>query len=120
VEDVAKCMIALMKSDIQAERYIISAENRSYENVNTIAANIFNLPPPQKIAKPWVMELAWRGAALIGMLTRKSPAIDKVAAQTASQTRNLDNSKIKAATGIEFKPVNITIREICERLKSVE
>ena len=29
VEDVAKCMIALMNSDISGERYIISAENHT-------------------------------------------------------------------------------------------
>jgi dihydroflavonol-4-reductase len=116
VEDVAKCMIALMNSDITEQRYIISAENRDYKQLTAEIAQGFNSKPPGTLAKPWMMELAWRGAAFMGFLTRKAPALDKITAQSASQARNFDNSKIKEATGIEFKPVSRSIAEICERL----
>lgn len=117
VDDVAKCMILLMNSDIQAERYIISAENISFKNATTDIANGFGIKPPAILAKPWMMELAWRGAALAGAITGKAPAIDKISAQTASQIRNYDNSKIKAAIGIEFKKISETIKEVCAALK---
>ncbi|MES2378063.1 MAG: NAD-dependent epimerase/dehydratase family protein [Bacteroidota bacterium] len=116
VEDVAKCMIALMESDITEERYIISAENWHYKDMTTAIANGFNIPPPAILAKPWMMELAWRGAKLAGLITGKPPAIDKIAAQSAVQYRDFDNSKIKAAVGIEFKPISKSVAEICERL----
>ncbi|HEY4194641.1 MAG TPA: nucleoside-diphosphate sugar epimerase, partial [Mucilaginibacter sp.] len=67
---------------------------------------------------PWMMELAWRGAAILAAITGKDPAIDKITAQSASQVRNFDNSKIIAATGIQFKPISKSILEICERLGS--
>jgi dihydroflavonol-4-reductase len=118
VVDVAKCMIALMNSNIHAERYIINAENISYKDITASIAKGFSIKPPATLAKPWMMELAWRGAALAAAITGKAPSIDKVAAKTASQTRNYDNSKIKAATGIDFKPVEETVREVCERLKN--
>ncbi|MDB5115665.1 MAG: NAD-dependent epimerase/dehydratase family protein [Mucilaginibacter sp.] len=118
VEDVAKCMIALMNSDITEQRYIISAENRDYKQLTAEIAQGFNIKPPGTLAKPWMMELAWRGAAFMGFLTRKAPALDKITAQSASQVRDFDNSKIKEATGIEFKPVSRSIAEICERLGS--
>jgi dihydroflavonol-4-reductase len=118
VEDVAKCMIALMNSDITEQRYIISAENRDYKQLTAEIAQGFNSKPPGTLAKPWMMELAWRGAAFMGFLTRKAPALDKITAQSASQVRDFDNSKIKEATGIEFKPVSRSIAEICERLGS--
>jgi dihydroflavonol-4-reductase len=118
VGDVAKCMIALMNSDIQGERYIISAENRSYQDITAAIANCFGTKAPATLAKPWMMEIAWRAAALAGALTGKAPAIDKVAAQTASLTREYDNTKIRKAIGIEFKPVDETVREVCERLRS--
>jgi dihydroflavonol-4-reductase len=117
VADVAKCMIALMNSDIQSERYIISAENRGYQDITATIAKCFGIKPPATLAKPWMMEVAWRAAALAGTLTGKAPAIDKIAAQTASQTRKYDNAKIKKAIGIEFKPVDETVKEVCERLK---
>jgi dihydroflavonol-4-reductase len=116
VEDVAKCMIALMESSITEQRYIISAENWTYKDITAETAKGFNIPPPAILAKPWMMELAWRGAAFISRLTRKPPAIDKIAALSSTQVRNFDNSKIKAAIGIDFKPISKSIREICERL----
>ncbi len=118
VEDVAKCMIALMNSDQSAERFIINAENCSYEQITTEIAEGFGINPPAVLAKPWMMEAAWRAAALIVFLTRKAPAIDKVSAKAASMTRDYDNSKVKAATGIEFKPVSQTIKEVCARLEN--
>ncbi|SDE56259.1 Nucleoside-diphosphate-sugar epimerase [Mucilaginibacter pineti] len=117
VEDVAKSMIALMNSPLTAERYIISAENYTYKAITTEIAQGFGINPPTKLAKPWMMEVAWRGAAVAAALTGGDPAIDKISAQAASITRNFDNSKIKKAIGIEFKPVSETILEICEVLK---
>ena len=117
VADVAKCMIALMNSDIHAERYIISAENIDYKTITTSIANGFGIKPPAILAKPWMMGIAWRGAAFIAGITGGSPALDKVAAQTASETRLYDNSKIKKAIGIEFRPIEESVREICGALK---
>jgi len=117
VEDVAKCMIALMNSPIRAERYIISAENLTYKEVITDIAHHFGIKPPATLATPFMMGLAWRGSAVIAALTGKDPFLDKVSAQTASQTRVYDNSKIKKAIGIEFKSIKDTVREVCEALK---
>ncbi len=116
VEDVAKCMIALMESNSTEERYIISAENRSYKQITAEIAKGFNIIPPAILAQPWMMELAWRGAAVIGFITGKPQVLDKVSAQAATQIRDFDNSKIKGAVDIVFKPISKSIGEICERL----
>ncbi len=116
VEDVAKCMIALMNGNITGERYIINAENRDYKQITAEIAKGFNIKPPAILAKPWMMELAWRGAAVMSVILGKKPALDKIAAQSASLTRDFDNAKIKKAIAIEFKPVSKSISEICERL----
>lgn len=117
VEDVAKCMIGLMNSDISGERYIISAENRAYQQITAEIADGFGVKRPSTLAKPWMMNLAWRAARIIGALTGKDPAIDKVSAQAATMTRNYDSSKIKNAIGVEFKPLSDTIKEVCLELK---
>lgn len=117
VEDVARCMIVLMESSIQNERFIVSAENRDYKNIVAEIAGCFNLTPPKIEVKPWVMELAWRGAALAAALTGKTPAIDKVSAQSASVQRNYSNARLKKAIGFEFKPISQSIAEVCERLR---
>jgi dihydroflavonol-4-reductase len=117
VVDVAKCMIALMDSDIREERFIISAENRGYQNITTEIAECFNLTPPKKLAKPWMMEIAWRGAAFWAALRGGAPAIDKVSAQSASVERNYDHSKLKKAIAFNFKSVSQSVAEVCARLK---
>jgi nucleoside-diphosphate-sugar epimerase len=116
VVDVAKCMIMLMNSNITAERYIISAENRNYKQITAEIAGCFGVKPPTTYAKPWMMEVAWRGAAFVSFITGRQPAIDKIAAKSASLNRDFDNSKIKKAIGIEFKPISKTIEDICARL----
>jgi dihydroflavonol-4-reductase len=82
----------------------------------TEAAKGFGIKPPAILAKPWLMEIGWRGAAVIATLTGGDPAIDKTSARAASVTREFDNSKIKKAIGIEFKPISESIKEICRAL----
>jgi dihydroflavonol-4-reductase len=117
VADVARCMITLMNSDITAERYIINAENWTYKDLFDTIAGRFDVKAPSRQAKSWMLELAWRAASLIGLLTGKDPALDKISAQAASVSQNYDNSKIKKAIGFEFKPVSTTIDEVVAVLK---
>ncbi|WP_374948715.1 NAD-dependent epimerase/dehydratase family protein [Mucilaginibacter sp.] len=118
VQDVAKCMIGLMESGISGKRYIINAEHRSYKQLFTEIADRFGVKPPASLAKPWMLEFAWRGAALVSALTGKNPAIDKTSARAASVSRQFDNSAVKKAIGFEFKPLSGTIREICSAKKA--
>ena len=117
VEDVAKCMIVLMNSNITAERFIISAENRNYKQITAEIAENFGIKPPASFASAWIMGLAWRGAALIAAITGSAPSIDKISAQAASMARNYDNNKISKAIGIDFKPLSRSIKEVCQALK---
>jgi len=120
VTDVAKSMIALMNSDILAERFIISAENCTFKQITTEIADGFGVKPPSVYASSWMMGIAWRGAKLWAILTRTKPVLDKISAQSASMTRDYDNTKIKKAIRIEFKPVSESVKEICTRLKKTQ
>jgi len=116
VEDVAKSMIMLMNSEISGERFIVNAENPTYKDISAEIAACFGKEAPSILAKPWMMELAWRGAKFISLITGKRPSIDKTSAQSASVMRQFDNSKIKKAIGIEFKPLSVSIKEVCAAL----
>jgi len=117
VEDVAKCMILLMNSNINDERFIINAENWDYKKMVTVIAGHFGIKQPAILAKPWMMEVAWRASKFVAALTGTAPAIDKTPAQASTQVREFDNSKIKKATGIQFKPLEQSVKEVCEALK---
>ncbi len=118
VEDVAKAMILLMESKIRSERFIINAENWPYKKLFTEIANNFNTKPPQTKAKPWMLEIAWRASAIGTVFTGKKMGVDKISAQAASRVQDYDNRKIIAATHIKFKPVSLSIEEICAVLQS--
>ena len=117
VEDVAKCMIALMRSDISEQRYLISAENWNYKELFTEIANCFERKASLAEAKPWMISIAWRGALLASLLTGKKYGLTKHTARSAFVKHSYSNQKIKQETGIIFKPIKETIQEICQSLK---
>jgi dihydroflavonol-4-reductase len=114
VEDVAKAMIKLMNSNIKAERFIINAENRDYKILFAEIAQCLGVKAPQSEAKAWMLGLAWRASAVLSALSGHQKGIDKISAQAASKTLNFDNSKIKKAIAINFKPLEQSVKEICE------
>ena len=118
VQDVAKCMIALMNSDITAERYIINAENWLYKDLFANIATKMEAKIPDTEAKPWMLNMAWRLSSVWGTLSGKPRGLDKVLAQAASQNMDYNNTKIIRATNIVFKPLETTISEICNNFTS--
>jgi dihydroflavonol-4-reductase len=117
VEDVAACMIKLMNSDETAQRFIINAENMRFKQLFELIAKGLGVKAPTMEAKPWMMEVAWRAAALGSIFTRKAPAIDKVSAQSASIERRFDTSKLQKAINHQFKPLEQTIAETSAALR---
>jgi len=116
VEDVAKAMIQLMNSEIESERFIINTENISYQTLLTDTALQFGLKPPKIKAGPWILGLGWRLVSLLSSITGKRYGITKYTAANALEKQEFSNKKIIKATGINFKPINQSIAEICMAL----
>ena len=116
VADVASCMIILMNTELNDERYIINAENITYKQLFLDIAQKFGTKPPSIFARSWMLEIGWRVASIISFFTGKPPFLDKTSAQASSRTSNYDNAKIKGATGLNFKPLSLSVAEICMQL----
>ncbi len=112
VEDVTKCMIALMESEITGQNFIINAENWSYKDFFTTIASNFKISPPAIEAHPWMLGLAWRGAKLASLITGKDYGLTKATARSACKKHDYSNKKITQAIGVEFKPIKTSIQEI--------
>ncbi len=118
VRDVARVMILLMNSEINNERFILSAENLSYREVFTSIAKCFNKKPPQKKVTPFMTEIVWRLEALKAGFTGKKSLLTKETAQTALTTVYFDNSKIlNALPRFHFTSIAETIKYTCNTLK---
>jgi dihydroflavonol-4-reductase len=120
VEDVAKSMIALMNSNVSAERFTISAENVHYQQFFRKIAAGFAVKAPEKEAKPWRMAVAWRGATLLSVFTGKPASLTRDAAKSSLNESFYSNDKIKNTTGIQFKPLDQSIAEVCAALINLQ
>ena len=118
VKDVAKAMILLMESGITAQRFILSAENRTYRYVFNLIAKGFDKKPPHKKVTPVLAKIVWRLEAIKSRFTGKIPLITKETAATALAKTYFDNSKLKKfLPSFSYRPVEETIAETCAVLQ---
>ncbi len=118
VRDVARAMILLMNSDINAERFILSSENLTYKEIFSEIANCFGKRPPYKKATPFLVELVWRWETIKSILTRRKHLLTKETAHTSITKVYFDNHKIlNALPQFEFIKIKETIKRTCAALK---
>ncbi|RTL60254.1 MAG: NAD-dependent epimerase/dehydratase family protein [Sphingobacteriales bacterium] len=114
VRDVCTAMILLMESGIHSERFIINSENLSYKQVfETIAVHL-GKPKPILRANYFLLETAWRVAALKKYLTGETPFITKETVISGRKKMQFSNEKIRQATQINFTPVEQSIKNTCD------
>lgn len=114
VRDVAKAMISLMESDISAERFILSAENRAYRDVFNLMASAFHKKPPHKPVTPFLANIVWRLEAIKSRFSGKEPLVTRETSLTAMTKAGFDNSKLlRALPGFSYHSVEETIKDTC-------
>lgn len=117
VFDVARCMIFLANGNFNAQRYIISSQNYTYKNLVQQIASAFGTSPPNKLASPIMLGLAWRLSKLKSWFTKRQPNLTKDMATFASNLEAYDNKKILSVIDFNFIPINQTIVEIATSMK---
>ncbi len=118
VKDVVKAMVALMNSDISAERFIISAENRTFADAFGLIAKAFNKKPPHKKVTPLLAKIVWRLEAVKSFFSGKDPLLTKETAATAMAKVSFDNSKLKnSLPGFTYRKMEDSIAETCAALQ---
>jgi dihydroflavonol-4-reductase len=117
VQDVANAMIQLMQSDITAEKFIISAENATYQAIINMIAKGFNKKAPQKKVTPFLAAITWRLEAIKSKFTFSSPLITKETAATSLAEVRFDNSKLlKFLPAFKYSNLEETINDTCREL----
>ncbi|WP_142529236.1 NAD-dependent epimerase/dehydratase family protein [Pedobacter westerhofensis] len=116
VGDVAKSMILLMASPVTGERFTISAENYYYKQFFSEIAAGFGVKAPAKEATPWMLGVAWRSLKVLSLFTGRAPGLTSDAARSSMNVSFYSNEKIKKTTGITFKPLHESIKEVCAGL----
>lgn len=119
VKDVAFAMISLMNSDIVEERFILNSENYTFKDFLTKIAIGFNINPPQKEAKRWVLKVLSLTSSFISLFSKKSVGLSADLIKSAFNTTHYSNKKIISAIGMSFTPIDLSIAKTANSLKSV-
>jgi nucleoside-diphosphate-sugar epimerase len=118
VRDVVKIMLALMESDISAERFVVSSENLGYKVLFEYIARFLNKPAPKYRAGKWMGEIAWRVEFLKSKVTGKKPLITMETARTADNDYVYSNRKSVEMLPYTYIPIIKTIEDACQYYNS--
>lgn len=117
VEDVVSVMIALMDSDIENERFVVSAGNFSYREIFSLIAKGFNKPLPRIEVPDLILNTVWRFEAIRSALTKDKPLITKETATTSKSRYLYSSDKLIKTIGYKYKPMEQTISTLCGMMK---
>jgi len=113
VRDVVRTMTQLMDRNISGQRFIVSADNVSYQQLFSLIAKHFDKPAPSVNVSPILSHIAWRVETLRSFIMKTKPEVTKEMATTTSQKYFYSNEKIRKTLDFQFIPVEESVREIC-------
>jgi dihydroflavonol-4-reductase len=113
VNDVAKAMISLVKSDVKNERFILVSENNSFREVFTLIANEFDKKAPSIKVSKLLSGFFRRIDALVTFITRKKRLITKDSVRSLHGKTEYSSEKIKSAIDFNFESTQQVIKEVC-------
>ena len=118
VRDVALSMVSLMHADINNEKFIVSAENRTYQEIFNCIAENFKKNKPSKLVTPFIASIVWRFEKIKCFFTKQEPLITKETAKAALDHVQYDNSKLlKFLPEFKYQPIENTIAYCCKILQ---
>ena len=120
VRDVVRAMYLLMKSEQSSERFLLSAENWSYEQLFKTIAKYLKVKGPKYYANPFMGAIAWRLLAIYGFVSGHQPMITRDTARNAKAIFHYDASKIKERLDFSFTSLEETLIRSCALFLKVE
>lgn len=117
VEDVTKCMIQLMKSSINGERYTLVGENISTKILLDFIAEELKVKKPSIEASKWMTSIAWRMDWLISKLLNRKRKLARSTATSSHSTTTFDTSKIEKELNFTFQKKENYLKAILREYK---
>ena len=113
VRDVVKVMVGLMKDKLINERFILSSENVSYQQLFSWIAAALKKPPPPYKAGRLLSGIAWRFEFVRSKIFGGKPLVTKETARTAGNSYQYSGEKIKSVIPFNYIPIHQSIEEAC-------
>ena len=116
VRDVSLAILLLLKSEdwetIKNQRYILSAENHSYQEIFNRIAVALKRPKPSIRASRLMLNLGWRVSRMISLLTGGQPTLTKETARSSIKVSEFNGSKITRVIDFVYTPIAASIKDI--------
>jgi dihydroflavonol-4-reductase len=112
VRDVARAMMLVMDQNMFRERFIVSSENLSYQELFNLMAKHLGKPAPAVNVPSSLTHIAWRVEAVRSFITKSKPEVTREMATTTTQKFFYSNEKLRKL-GFEFTPAEQSIRDTC-------
>ncbi|MBN2486521.1 MAG: NAD-dependent epimerase/dehydratase family protein [Bacteroidales bacterium] len=112
--DVVKVMVMFMQNNIHSQRYIVSAENLSYQQLFTAIALSLGVKPPSVYAAPALTRLAVYAGMVKSALFFSPPLITAETERSAHKVNHYSSDKLIGDTGFTFLPVESSIERIAK------
>lgn len=114
VRDAAAATVALLKSGMENERFILSAGTVSFkEFFDAVAARFGKKPPMIKLSRNFLKIVAF-GEALRARISHTEPVITPETARLAGTFFHYENKKIKKNLEFEFRTLEPTLDWCCQ------
>ncbi len=117
VRDVAKIHLLAMQSDIDNQRFILSAENITFKKLMHDIAEALNTTPPHKSINPRLQQLLWRVEKIKSFFRKKAPFLTRETVMMSGQSSEYDNQKSRIAFHFSYHPIEKTISEMAALYK---
>lgn len=119
VEDVARIAVLMLESDINEQRFIISAEDWAFKKLFCTMADGFSKKRPFLEANSFLSNVALLSETFKSLLTGSNPVVTKEAVKIALSKTYWENDKLlKALPGFSFTPLEETIRKACRNYEN--
>jgi len=116
VRDVANFTIRLMNSDIHGKRYVLNAENLSYQDFFKLVAASTKAKVPNIKVNTLIREVAWRVEWLRARLFNTTSTITKETAENSARTWRFGNEKsLEIFNGFSYRPIAESVAETGEQ-----
>lgn len=114
VEDVAKAAVLIMENEISGERFIISNDNWTFQQMLNTIADGFGKKRPHKEATRLLGAMAWRLEKVKSAFSGKKPLLTRHSAKVARSKTYFDNSKfLQTLPQFSFTPLKQCIERAC-------
>ena len=110
--DVARASRQLAEQEAWGERFVLCAENRSYQWILSRIAEGLAKPAPNKALQGWMTGLGWRAAAIAERITGKRAVLTRESVSNTAKVHHYETDKLERfLPGWQYEPIETVIRD---------